>query len=235
MMRASAGVGRIIGVLLLLQLAAGLLVNFVLMAPVLANPPGYLVNAAAHPLQVGLSVLIGLATGALAVGIAIAAWPVGRQHSQTMALWLLALAVVSFSLLAVENAAVLSMLSLSQACARADTASAGLFPTLAAVVGSARNWAHYTHLIVVGCMYFVLYGLLYRFALVPRGLAAFGLLAVMLQVSAVTMPLFGQPIVFLMLLPLGLSHLALALWLVAEGFAPTPPGVPTDGPSPGMS
>jgi len=41
----------------------------------------------------------------------------------------------------------------------------------------------------------------------------------LLQIAAVTMPLFGHPIVFLMLLPLGLSHLALSAWLVAKGFA----------------
>jgi hypothetical protein len=39
----------------------------------------------------------------------------------------------------------------------------------------------------------------------------------LLQLAVVTMPLFGYPIVFLMLLPLGLSHLALAGWLLARG------------------
>lgn len=223
-MGAAKSVGRIIGVLLLVQLAAGVLVNFVLMAPVMTVPPGFLANAAANSLQVSFSVLIGLVTGALSVGIAIAALPVFRQYSRAMALWFLALAVVSVSLLAVENIAVLSMLSLSQAYAKADAADAGLFQTLGAVVGSARNWAHYTHLLVAGGMFFVLYSLLYRFALIPRALAAFGLVAVMLQLTGVTMPLFGYRIVILMVMPMGLSHLALALWLMAKGFEePHPP------------
>jgi hypothetical protein len=56
-------------------------------------------------------------------------------------------------------------------------------------------------------------------------LAAFGLVAALLQLTAVTMPIFGLGIVFPMLLPLGLSHLALALWLLTKGFAAADDGV----------
>jgi len=60
----------------------------------------------------------------------------------------------------------------------------------------------------------------FRFALVPRALAAFGLGAVVLQIIAVAMPLFGHSIVFLMLLPVGLSQLTLASLLIAKGLPP---------------
>jgi len=63
-----------------------------------------------------------------------------------------------------------------------------------------------------------MYAVLYRFALVPRVLAAFGLAAVVLQIVTVAMPLFGQGVVFLLLAPLGVSQLALAIWLIAKGF-----------------
>jgi hypothetical protein len=63
----------------------------------------------------------------------------------------------------------------------------------------------------------VFYGVLFRFSLVPRALAAFGLAAVLLQITAVAMPLFGHAIVFPMLMPLGLVQLVLALWLIAKG------------------
>jgi hypothetical protein len=217
MMRSAKSVGRIIGILLLVQAAAGFVVNFVLMGPVMTVPPGFLVNAAGSALQVRVAVLLGLATGALTVGIAIAAWPVFRRYSQTMALWFLALSVVGFSLLALENISVLTMLSLSQEYAKAS-ATQELFQTIGLLVRSARTSAHYTNLLMTGAMVFVFYSVLWRFALVPRALAAFGLAAVMLQIIAVTMPLFGYRIVFLLILPLGLSQLTLALWLMAKGF-----------------
>jgi hypothetical protein len=208
--------GRIIGVLLLMQMVGGGVVNFVLLEPAFA-PPGFLVNAAGHSLEVGLSAFLGLAIGMIFVGIAIAAFQVFREYSHPMALWFVALAVVGCSLTAVENINVMSLLSLSEAYARANVADRGLFEALRIVVASARNWAHYIALIVAGCTLFVFYGVLFRFALVPRALAAVGLAAVLLQIAAVAMPLFGHAIVFSMLMPLGLVQLALALWLIAKG------------------
>ena len=216
--RAHRRTGCTIGVLLLVQLIFAPISNFVLLKPVFAAP-GFLENAAAHSLQMSLGALLGLAMGAISLGIAIAAFPLFRPLNRTLALWFLALAVASFSLTAVESTTVMSMLSLSQAYARATSVDGELFQGLRVVVASARNWAHYIGLMVAGSMVFVLYAVLCRFTLVPRALAAFGMAAALLQIAAVTMPLFGHPIVFLMLLPLGLSHLALSAWLVAKGFA----------------
>src|SRR5207253_11199799 len=62
------------------------------------------------------------------------------------------------------------------------------------------------------------YALLFRFKLIPRVLASFGLIAAVLMVTAVTMPLFGHKVVFPMLAPMGLSQLVLAVWLITKGF-----------------
>ena len=110
--------GRTIGVLLLVQIVFAPIANFVLLKPVFAAL-GFLENAAAHSLQVSLGALLGLGMGAISLGIAIAAFPVFRPLNRTLALWFLALAAVSFSLTAVESTTVMSMLSLSQAYAKA--------------------------------------------------------------------------------------------------------------------
>jgi hypothetical protein len=216
MMTTAKAAGRIIGVLVLLQSVGSGLVNFVLMAPVFAAP-GFLENAAGHPQRVGLSALLGLATGMLWLGIAITAFQVFRQRSHAMALWFVLLATISACLIAVENINVMSMLSLSEAYAKANIADRNLFQALRGVVASARNWTHYMSLIVAGSTLVVLYGVLFRFALVPRALAAFGLAAAALMIIAVAMPLFGHDIVFPLIMPLGLSQLMLALWLIAKG------------------
>jgi hypothetical protein len=220
-MEATNRVSRILGALVLAQMVGGVLVNFVLTAP-LFGVPGFLVDAAAHPRRLGLSVLVGLALGAVSVAIAITAFPVFRQHSQAMALWLVSLAVVSLALAAVENMNVMSMLSLSQAYAKAGAAEREQFQALRVVVASGRNWAHFVGLIFGGSTLFVLYAILYRFARIPRALAAFGLVAVLLQLTAVAMPLFGHEVVFPMLAPLGVSQLALALWLLTKGLQNAP-------------
>jgi Domain of unknown function (DUF4386) len=209
--------GRIIGVLLIIQMVGGGMVNFTLEAP-LFGAPGFLVNAASHSQQLGLAVLLGLVAEALWVGIAITAFPIFGRRSQTMALWFIALAVVILAVAVVENAAVMSMVSLSEAYTKASVAEREQIQIFKIVVASARNWSHYIARIFDGAAIFVFYVVLYRFGLVPRALAGFGLIAVTLMVTAVAMPLFGHDVVFPMLAPLGLSQLILAVWLITKGF-----------------
>jgi len=228
-MEAARRAGRIIGVLIVIQMVGGGIVNFTLEAP-LFGAPGFLVNAGSHSQQLGLAVLLGLATEALWVGIAITAFSVFGQRSQTMALWFIALAVVVMAVAVAENAAVMSMVSLSEAYTKASAAEREQIQMVKIVVASARNWAHYMARIFDGCAIFVFYVTLYRFTLVPRALAGFGLIAVTLMVTAVAMPLFGHDVVFPMLAPLGLSQLILAAWLIAKGFRdqPSPGDHPSD-------
>jgi Domain of unknown function (DUF4386) len=211
-------VGRTVGVLLLLHLAAGLTVPFLLLNPVIA-PPGFLANAAGIPNQVRTAVLLLFVGSALAIGIVCTAWSVFRQYSTTMPLWLLALAVASFSLQAVDNAHLLSMLSLSQEYAKASAEKADLFQALGVVVGSARKWSHYSFLLAVGSWILLLYSLLYRFRIVPRALAAFGLVGSLLQIAGVTLRGFmGYPPETRLAMPLAPAYVALALWLILKGF-----------------
>jgi hypothetical protein len=213
--------GRIIGVLIIIQMVGGVMVNFVLEAP-LFGTPGFLVNAASHSRQIGLAVVLGLMMEALPVAIAVTAFPLFYQRTRTLALWFLALAVVVLALAVVENAAVMSMVSLSEAYARAGAAEREKLETVRVIVASARNWPHFMARMFDGVTIFVLYAVLYRSSLIPRALAGFGLIAAVLQVAGVGMPLFGHGVVFPMLAPLGLSQLILAVWLVMKGFRDQP-------------
>ena len=216
-MRSAKRAGRIIGILLFVQLA-GLIVPFVLLHPLTKGPRDYLANAAGSSFQIKVAVFLLFANCALTIGIAIAAWPVFRQYSERMALWLVAVGVIMFTLQAVDNAHILSMLSLSQQYAEASGPDE-LFQTLAVVVGSARRWAHYSELLVIDCWIFLLYSILFRFAVAPRTLAAFGLLTVLLHFTAIPLRgLLGYSMVTLLGMPMGLGHLALAVWLMAKGF-----------------
>jgi hypothetical protein len=210
------GAGRAIGVMFLAQMIAAFVVNFVWLAKVFAAP-GFLVNAAEHSSLMGLSALLGIAAGSLSIAIAIASFPVFRQYNQAWALWFFALAVVGFSAAVVENINLMSLLSLSEAYVKANAVDQQLFQPLRGIVASARNWAHFLGLIVSGSTLLVFYSALYRFALVPRVLAACGVVAVLSQLTSVGMPLFGHEVVFPMLAPLGICQLLLSLWLIVKG------------------
>jgi hypothetical protein len=217
-MTAECRAGRVIGIAIVIQMVLSVVVNFALEAP-LFHAPGFLSNAGAHPRQIGLAALLGLVTEALPVGIAITAFPLLRRRTPALALWFFALAVVGLAVAAAESTSVMSMVSLSQAYAAATAVEREQLQTVRVVVASARNWAHFMGRILDGVTIFVLYVMLYRFALVPRAVAGFGLVAAGLMVSAVAMPFFGRHVVFPMLAPLGLAQLILAVWLLTRGFS----------------
>ena len=216
-MEAESRAGRIIGALIILQMILGVLVNFVLEAP-LFGAPGFLVNAAHYSRQIGFAVLLGLIAEALWVGIAVTSFPFFYRHSRTLTHWFAALAVVVLTVAVVENAAVMSMVSLSEAYTNAGAVDRGQFETIRVIVASARNWPHFLARMLDGCTIFVCYAVLYRGVFVPRLLAGIGLVASVLQICGVAMPLFGHDVVFPMLAPLGLVQLVLAVWLLARGF-----------------
>lgn len=212
-----ANAGRLVGVLLLAQGSVAPLVNFRLLAPLNSRGASYLTLAAPAASDIRVAVLLGLAIGAITVAVAITVWPLLGGGRSPLALWLLAASLVGFSVLAVENISILTMLSLSQAVAGA-AATQDMAVASALAVQAARRWAHYTGLIVAGGTVFVLYLGVWRHALIPRALGLFGMLAALLHTTAVTLPLFGRPMMFALLIPLGLSHLALAVFLLLRGF-----------------
>jgi hypothetical protein len=203
--------------LLFVQLV-GLSLPFILLMPI--TTAGFLANAAGIAFQIRVAVLLLFANSALTIGIAIAAFPVLRKYGYRMALWFLAVSVIWFAMQAVDNAHIMGMLSLSQQYADGGAANAELFQALGGAVRSTRRWVHYTELFVIDAWFFLFYGLLFRFTLVPRALAAFGLIMVIVHLIAIPLPMFmGYKSVMPMLgASLALSHLAVGIWLLVKGF-----------------
>lgn len=213
----SRAAARIIGVAIIALMVMGYVANFTLLAAVVAKP-GFIENAAPHATDVALAAVLNLVIGIVSMGIAILAYPVLRPHSHATALWFIALSAANFALAALEASTLMSMVSLSEAYAKADVSQRPQFEAMRVAVASSRNWAHYIHLMIAGATLFVFYLALFRFALVPRAIAALGIVACAMQVVAVTMPLFGQAVIFALLAPLGLCQVLLALWLLLRGF-----------------
>jgi hypothetical protein len=210
--------GRLVGLMLLAQAVCGGLMLGVLLKPALAAP-GFLVNAAPHATYVSLAALLGLAGGALSIGVVVVAWPVLRAANRAAALWLFALAAANLALAAVENVGLLAMVSLSQEYAKAGAAAAAQFDVAGIVVRSLRYWAHYMKLMVGVALMGVLFATLLRHALLPRALAAVALAATAMQLVVVTLPVFGWKMQFALRAPAGILFLVVALWLLVRGFS----------------
>jgi hypothetical protein len=218
-MKSAKSVGRTVGILLLLQLAAGLMVPFILLLPLVTGSPGFLTEAAENSFQIRAAVFIFFIGGALTIALGITALPVFRQYSDAAALWFLVICVVSFVLDAVHSATVMSMVSLSQQYVNGGASDSGLYQVVGATVASARRWAHAVQLVAIGAWIFIFYSSLLRFALIPRALAVLGVIGIVSQFIGVTLMMFlGYSTIGQMAMPLLPIQIVVAVWLIIKGF-----------------
>jgi hypothetical protein len=221
--------GRLVGLLLVVQLATGLIVPYILLLPLMPPPAAFLDAAAPREALVRFNVLALLLGGALAVAVSTLTWPTVRGRAPGWGLWMLILAGANLALQVVENAHWLTMLSVSRAFVGADSGGATAFAAVGVAVRSAWRWAHYTHILVVVGWFFAFFTALLRAGVVPRPLAIFGIATCGLHFVGITLPAFAgyqvpQPMIFGM--PLGFATLAVAILLIAKGFAAARGGTP---------
>jgi hypothetical protein len=214
-------IGRIVGVLTFGQVAIGILVNFVLLSPMSAQA-GFLRTAFHFPTLIAASAVLGIIVGMLSVTIAAVVFSLARQFQHQGALIsatiLLTVSAASIAVSAVEQINLMSMLSLSESYAKASNVDLQTIELMSTMVATTRNWSHYIALMIGGAMILMLYSTFLQLRLVPRMLAILGVLAAMLQIVAVSMPLFGHQIILLMIAPIGIVQIVLAFWLIVKGF-----------------
>ena len=213
-------IGRLLGALMLLHLALGLIGPYVVLVPMNAPPGGFLENAASMAGPVRLSVLTLFLGGLVPILIATVAWPVWRERTPLLALWLLVMSGVNLALQVVENSHWLTMLSLSQAYAATDPGGSGTFELMALAVRAGFKWAHYGHILVLAAWLFILFCALFRGRIVPPVLAALGMVASSVHMAGIPLPEFlGYRVAGSANygVPLAVVVLIAGLWLLWKG------------------
>ncbi|MBK8500821.1 MAG: DUF4386 domain-containing protein [Saprospiraceae bacterium] len=212
---------RSIGLWLIVYLAVGLTIPYILLQSLTTAPASFLSLASQMALQVRMSVVLLFIGSAVPIVITITALDFFRLRNKSLLLWLIALAVINFSLQAIENEHWLSFLSMSQEFSKVNANEIVLWQTIGIGVRLAWKWAHYTHLLIAVLWLFLFYFILFRYKLVPRSISAFGLVATILQIVGITLPaMLGYSIPFPMEffgMPLGFAFLVLAIWLILRG------------------
>ena len=117
----------------------------------------------------------------------------------------------------VEHGGLLAMRAFSEAFAASGDDQA-LFESLRVVGALMRNGMHHLGLLISGFTLGLWYLCLFRFALLPKAIAGFGLLAVALQLYTISQPVLGGDVNFTLLAPLALAQLAQGGWLLVKGF-----------------
>ncbi len=221
-MTAPHRVGRIVGLLWLVQLTGAYVLNALILRPVFASP-GFLQNAAAEPWRLPTAMLLNLALSAVLPCIAIVAWPVFSRHAPRLAFAHLLAATVAVALSAVENVGLFVMQRLSVAASA--TAPAAASPESLAggprlIAAAVRNGAHFSSIFVAAGTILLFHVILYRAHLVPRALAALAALAAVSQMTGIAQAFFRGAVDFRFLMPIAVLQLAATAWLLVKGFAP---------------
>ncbi|MBX3296797.1 MAG: DUF4386 domain-containing protein [Acidobacteria bacterium] len=213
--------GRVVGVVLLLQMALGLILPFVLIGPINVGSPGFLVHALSDASAIRAAVLVGFAGAALCVVVSALSFPVIRQHSDTFAIALVSACTVSAALDAVHNGTVMSLLAMAKQAAALPLGDTSHLAAAAAVY-SARVTAHYTQLFGFAWWLFVFYAAMFRTRLIPRPIAFIAIIAVAAQFIGVTLSHYlDYPMQGGWALPLAPIHAFSAIWMTVRGFGQT--------------
>lgn len=215
--------GRTIGALMLAHLALGLIGPYVVLVPMTAPPGGFLENAAGMAGAIRASVLALIVGASLPLIMVALAWPCWRGASPALGLSLLGLAASNLALQMLENSMWLSMLTVSEAHQSAGVDGAGQFSGIAVAFRALFRWSHYSHILVLVTWLLLLFVTLWRRTLVPRWLAALGVLASVLHLTTIPLPEFvGLRLASAAYwgMPLAGVYLGTALLLVVRGFPP---------------
>ena len=197
----------------------------VLVQPILTAPVD-LAKVSANEDQMLIGALLLFIGAAAATGIAIALYPVLRQHNEGLAIGSVGFRLIEGALYLGIVVCLLLLVALSQGSANAGVAAASAYEALGALLMAARDSLGEVAVLAFGLGGFMYYWVFYRTHLIPRWLSLWGLVAIVsLMVSGILVmlgliePMSTTQVV--LALPIFLQEMVMAVWLIAKGFDST--------------
>jgi hypothetical protein len=208
---------RLIGALFL----AGFLVygtGSILMTSVV-DGPGFLADVSAQQTTLALGAFLMIATTAVDIGKAVLFFPVLERHGKRTAVAYLATMIFEMAMMTVGVLALLMIIPLADQV-DAGKQSLDSAQALGSLAVDANETAYQIGQLSLafGCLF--LCALLFRTGLIPRWLAAWGLIGYALHLAGAAAEIFGAPIGLVLLITGGIFEVTLALWLLIKGFSP---------------
>ena len=158
-----------------------------------------------------------IATTAVDIGKAVFFFPVLERHGKRTAVAYLATMVFEMAMMTVG---VLALLMIIPLAGQVDDGVQSLdsAQSLASLAVDANETAYQIGQLSLafGCLF--LCALLFRTGLIPRWLAAWGLVGYALHMTGAAAEIFGAPISLVLLIPGGIFEVTLAFWLLIKGF-----------------
>jgi hypothetical protein len=217
-------IARVTGVLFLITYITAIPAAFVLYPPVL-DDPRYIVGPGADT-SVRLGAFLELILIITNIGTAVVLWPVLKRVNEILALGFVTARIVECAFIAIGILSLLTVVALRQGAAAG--ADAGSLVTVGESLVTLHDWTFlFGPGFVVGVGNGLILGyLMYRSALVPRGMALLGLVGGPLIIASGIAVIFGVieqggPLQTIAVVPEFLWELSLGIWLTVRGFNPS--------------
>jgi hypothetical protein len=219
-------IALVTGVLFVITYITAIPAQLFLYVPVL-DDPRYIVGAGAD-MRVSLGALLEVILVIANIGTAVVLFPILKRQNEIFALGYVAARVLESAVIMVGIFSVLSVVTLRQDFAGTAGADAASLVTAGKSLVALHDW---TFLLgpgfIVGLGNGLLLGyLMYRSALVPRGMAVLGLIGgplIMASGAAVLFGVFeaGSGWQIIATIPEFVWELTLGIWLIVKGFNPS--------------
>jgi len=185
----------------------------------------YLMAVANHPDRQAAAALFYLIAAGASAGIAIAMYPVLKQVNSTLALGSVVFRAIEAVFYTTAVVAILSVQSLGQQFATTPANARAPIQAMADVLLSLRDDSNIAAIFALTVSALMYYGLFYRSRLIPRWLSGWGVVGMLLLMTACLLALFSdRPVTgyTLFILPIAVQELVLAVWLLVKGFNSVP-------------
>jgi len=173
-----------------------------------------------NALQMRLSVLFDILAAIISVGIAVILYPVMKDHNHKLALWYLGLYITYLAVIFISDIDRLSLISLS--INLTESSDPGNWNKLGLLLFESYIQAHFISLIIYSAASILLYYLLFLAKMVPRLIAGWGVLAVLIVFVVTWMQIFDMNVSFAFYVQNGVFMLIFIGWLLVKGFAESP-------------
>lgn len=209
-------IGRITGVLLLIQMIIGILINVSLLGPLIFTTD-FITKISENTNQVLVSVLLLIITKTIGIGVAIMLLPTLKKIYKSMAFWYLSFSIILFVISVIDNTIILSLVSFTEQYQKSSISDVSNLETLGRILQGTRGWVHMMDILIASIPLFIFYYLMYISKLVPRVLSALCVFSAVLIFVNVLWTIFGTGSMYLYM-PMALTQFMFIIWLIAKGF-----------------
>ena len=202
----------------------GIFLGSAFYAPIL-DAPDYLNQMYPNKSNVIIGILIELINDVAVIGIPVMLFPILKKYSERLALGYFGFRLIESMVLIFSKTSLLSLITLSQEYIAVESPANSYFQTFGAVALAERDWASQLQVVFFALSALIFYYALYQTKLLPRWLSVWGFIAVASLIAANVLPVpdltQGFSPTQLLFMPIFLSEILVAIWLILKGFNPT--------------